>query len=163
MQIESPGHGGGLSVFALGFLWEIHEVGYALVNLWLWTFGFDWDHVGVISLDWFFLQVELYIIKTSTLLFHWYPYLLVGEETVVVHVLELNRTVKGNCHPYLFVGSVGQHFEYQYFLQLLCHLHQKCPVGSPRGLDGSWEVGVRIRMFEDDEIAEANFIALFTE
>ena len=74
--------------------------------------------------------------QSSTFLLHRYPYLLVCEEPVVVHVLKLNRAVKGNCHPYLFVGPVGQHLEYQNFLQFLCYLDQKSPVGPSRGLDG---------------------------
>lgn len=74
--------------------------------------------------------------QSSTFLLHGYAYLLVGEESVVVHVLKLDRAVKGNCHPYLLVGPVGQHLEYQNLLQLLGNLDQESPVGPSRGLDG---------------------------
>jgi len=94
------------------------------------------------QLRWAFSPGRILDYKSSTFLFDRDAYLFVGEETVIVHILELDRTIEGNSHSYFLVRSVRQHFEDQYLFELLCHLHKESSVGASRRFNCSREIRV---------------------
>ena len=89
--------------------------------------------------------------------------LLESQEAVVIDILQLHGAFEGNSHAYLFVGSVRQHLEDQYFLEFLGDLDQEGPVTATGGLDTSREVGIRVCVLEDDQISETDLLAFLAE
>lgn len=141
---------------------KIHKMSHTLINIWLWTFCLHWNRIRIICLDWLLLQIKFYIISTSTILFHRYPNFLVSQESIVVHILQLNWTVKRNRHPYVLVWSVRKHFEYQNFFQLFCDFHQKGSICTSWRFNCPWKICIWVSMLEDYQVTKAYIFAFFT-
>ena len=150
VKLESPGHRSWDCMLTFRFFRKVHEMCHTFIYVWFWTFCLDWNHIRIISFDWLLFKVKFYLESTSTFLFWWNSYLFVCQKSIVINILQLNWTVKRNRHSDFLIRSVRQHFENQDVFEFFCDFHQECSICSTRRFDGTWEICIRVSMFEDD-------------
>lgn len=158
MQYKLPRH----RIFC--HLGKINKVSHTLVSQRLSTVSLDWNDIGgIVRHNWFFVKVKLYVKSVFTLWDDVCSNFLEGEISIIVGVEKLYWRIKGNRHSDPFVGSERQHFINEYFWKIFGDLDSKGAIASIWGSDSSRQKGIRIHMFEDDRISEANLLPHFTK